>query len=106
MHSQSEQSFFLTNKIGASPGDTLGLINRLSNNSTVVILYKAFEIEPDPSTNLIRNSIPLCGGTLGNFLGKTSGYSQTTGISYTPRVDEDETTTLARYPTQSFIREW
>ncbi|XXG55677.1 hypothetical protein AAC387_Pa03g3288 [Persea americana] len=91
----------------ASQGDTLGLINPLSNkscnwvfnslSSAGAILDGALEITTVPSTNSIEKSISLTGGKSGISSGKTSGNSQTTGISSIP-LDCLSAMINAKYP--------
>jgi hypothetical protein len=51
-----------------------------STNSAGGILYGLLEMGVVPGYNSMANSISLSGGIPSNSFGKTSGYSQTTGI--------------------------
>ncbi|KAJ0588125.1 hypothetical protein HanIR_Chr04g0170971 [Helianthus annuus] len=91
MHRRIDPSFFLTNKIGAPQGDELGLIKPLAKRSSNCVLnsfisvganlYGALATGAAPGMISIRNSTCRSGGKPGSSSGKTSGYSEITGIS-------------------------
>ena len=83
-------SFFFTNNTRAPQGETLGLINPLSEyscnyffssaSSTGAIRYDALEIGVVPRMTSIENSRTRSGGNLGRSYGNTSNNSSTTGF--------------------------
>ena len=87
-------SFFLTNNTGAPHGETLGLMNCFSSNSSnyffnspnsnADIRYGAIEIGLVPGTKSIANSTSLSGGNSVMSFRKTSGNFCTIGKSTIP----------------------
>src|SRR3954466_9994166 len=79
------------NRTGQPHGDELGRMKPFSNkascwilssaNSCGAILYGHLEIGEVPGTRSTMNSTHVSGGIPGSSFGKTSGKSQTIGIS-------------------------
>nr|GFA02888.1 hypothetical protein [Tanacetum cinerariifolium] len=92
MHILNEPSFFLTNKIGASQGEELGLMKPLSesyyscsDNSFIsdgARRYGARATGAAPGIKSIWNSIGRAGGRPSKFSGNTSGKSWTIGRTF------------------------
>src|SRR3954468_13073072 len=91
MHILSVPSFFVTNRTGQPHGDELGQMKTFANeasswvfssaNSCGAILYGRLEIGVGPGMRSTMNSTHLSGGIPDSSSGKTSGKSQTIGIS-------------------------
>src|SRR3954469_11687137 len=91
MHILSVPSFFVTNRTGQPHGDEPGRMKPFDNetsswalssaNSCGSILYGRIKIGVVPGLRSTMNSTHLSGGIPGSPSGKTSGKSQTTGIS-------------------------